>query len=120
LDLDGFKDVNDTHGHATGDEVLKQVAQRLEQAVRRDDLVARLGGDEFVILQTDIHSDTAARKLAERIRREVSTPYFIQGHQIQIDMSGGIKISRHGFGDADRALREADQALYRVKKTGLG
>ena len=120
LDLDGFKDVNDTHGHATGDEVLKQVAHRLEQAVRRDDLVARLGGDEFVILQTDTYSDTTARKLAERIRRDVSAPYFVECHEIRIDMSAGIKISRHGFGDAGRALLEADQALYRVKRTGTG
>jgi len=120
LDLDRFKDVNDTHGHATGDEVLKQVAHRLEQAVRRDDLVARLGGDEFVILQTDTYSDTTARKLAERIRRDVSAPYFVECHEIRIDMSAGIKISRHGFGDAGRALLEADQALYRVKRTGTG
>jgi diguanylate cyclase (GGDEF)-like protein len=120
VDLDGFKDVNDAYGHATGDEVLKQASQRLEQAVRRDDLVARLGGDEFVILQMDTYSNTAARKLAERMRRDVSAPYFVAGHEIVIDVSAGIKISRHGGGDAEHALQEADQALYRVKRTGSG
>jgi len=120
LDLDGFKDVNDTYGHATGDEVLKQAARRLDQAVRRDDLVARFGGDEFVILQTDMYLDTVAREMAERMRREVSAPYFIKGHEIVIDLSAGIKISRYGFDDAERALLEADQALYRVKRTGSG
>jgi len=120
VDLDGFKDVNDTYGHATGDEVLKQAAHRIHQTVRRDDLVARFGGDEFVILQTDIFSDTAARELAKHMRRDVSAPYFVEGHKIVIDVSAGIKISRQGFRNAERALREADQALYRVKRTGSG
>lgn len=120
IDLDGFKDVNDTYGHAMGDEVLKQAAQRLDKAVRQDDLVARFGGDEFVILQTDIHSDAAAGELAKRMRRDVSAPYFVKGQKIAIDMSAGIKISRHGTEDAERALHEADQALYRVKRTGTG
>ena len=120
VDLDGFKDVNDSYGHATGDEVLKQAAQRLDQSVRRDDLVARFGGDEFVILQTDIFSESAVRELANRMRRNVSEPYLIDGHEIVIDLSAGIEIARHGCGNAEQALLEADRALYRVKKTGSG
>jgi diguanylate cyclase (GGDEF)-like protein len=120
LDLDGFKEVNDTHGHAVGDELLKQVAQRLENGVRAEDLLARLGGDEFVILQTQAHSRNSTRKLAERLEAEIGAPYFIDGHRITISASVGIKVSASGEQNPQDALLEADRALYRVKGTGHG
>ena len=120
LDLDGFKELNDTHGHAVGDEMLKKVASRLEHVVRTTDLLARLGGDEFVILQTEVHSNESTRKLAERITAELAVPYQIKGHRIVISASVGIKLVVEGNPSPQQALLEADRALYRVKGTGHG
>jgi diguanylate cyclase (GGDEF)-like protein len=120
LDLDGFKEVNDAHGHAVGDELLKQVAQRLENVIRAEDMLARLGGDEFVVLQTQAHSRNSTRKLAERLEAEIGAPYFIDGHRITISASVGIKVSASGEQNPQDALLEADRALYRVKGTGHG
>jgi diguanylate cyclase len=120
LDLDGFKGVNDTYGHAAGDELLRQVAHRLERAVRTGDLLARLGGDEFVILQSQVLAREATRKLAERIGATISVPYLIAGNKIVISASVGIKLAESEGQDPDSALLEADCALYRVKDFGHG
>ena len=115
IDLDDFKQVNDIHGHAIGDEVLKQVARRLEKMVRKSDLVARLGGDEFVILLTEMHSVDTAHKLAKRIQREIAVPFEKDNRQIFIGASTGIKMAGAGENHPEYALIEADRALYRVK-----
>lgn len=120
LDLDGFKTVNDTLGHATGDALLKQVAQRLERTVRTGDLLARLGGDEFVILQAATFLREETERMAERITAEVSAPYQVDGHRIEIGVSMGIKLAAEGELSPHAALREADRALYRVKDMGHG
>jgi diguanylate cyclase (GGDEF)-like protein len=120
LDLDDFKTVNDTWGHAVGDELLRLVARRLERTVRTGDLLARLGGDEFVILQPKTHLREATERMAERITAEISAPYAVDGHRLQIGVSMGIKLAAEGELSPHAALREADRALYRVKDLGQG
>lgn len=120
IDLDGFKEVNDTHGHAVGDELLRQVARRLEHSLRAEDMIARLGGDEFVILQAFVHSRASTQKLAERLKAEISAPYQIDGDRIVINASTGIKVAESGQDDPNAALIEADRALYRAKGAGHG
>lgn len=121
LDLDRFKPVNDTLGHAAGDALLCAVAQRLRGLLRSTDLVARLGGDEFCIVQ-DAASLEAASRLAQRVIDTLSEPYAIEGRQMEIGVSIGITLHLCSFGavDADRLLREADRALYAAKKQGRG
>lgn len=120
LDLDGFKAVNDTWGHAVGDELLKLAARRLERVVRTGDLLARLGGDEFVILQPDTYLRAETENMAQRIAAEVSMPYVVDGQRIEIGVSMGIKLAAEGQQSPHAALREADRALYRVKDLGHG
>lgn len=121
LDLDRFKPVNDSLGHAAGDALLCAVAQRLRGLLRSTDLVARLGGDEFCIVQ-DTASLEAASRLAQRAIDTLSAPYAIEGQQLEIGVSIGITLHLSNFGpvDADRLLREADRALYAAKKQGRG
>ena len=121
LDLDRFKPVNDTLGHAAGDALLRAVAQRLRGLLRATDLVARLGGDEFCIVQ-DTASLEAASRLAQRVIDTLSAPYDIEGQPLEIGVSIGITLHLSSFGpvDADCLLREADRALYAAKKQGRG
>jgi diguanylate cyclase (GGDEF)-like protein len=121
LDLDHFKEINDTLGHAAGDELLKQVAGRLVSCVREGDTVARLGGDEFAIVQVSNDQKTSApSSLADRLVAFVGTPYDIHGHRCVIGVSIGISISSNGCNDADILLRAADAALYHAKESGRG
>jgi diguanylate cyclase (GGDEF)-like protein len=115
LDLDRFKDVNDTFGHSIGDALLKQVAERLLGNVREECVVARLGGDEFAIVQSELDGPEAASALAARIIRVVSAPYDIDGHEILIGTSIGVALAPGDGMDADRLLKNADLALYRAK-----
>jgi diguanylate cyclase (GGDEF)-like protein len=120
VDLDQFKQVNDTLGHPAGDALLCAVAQRLLDIVRETDLVARFGGDEFVVLQTPIRSDESASVLARRIVQDLSTIYEIDGHSIMIGASVGIAVAPRDGKDADLLLKNADMALYRAKSEGRG
>jgi len=116
IDLDGFKDVNDSFGHAIGDELLVEAAGRLAEEVRDTDVVGRFGGDEFVALLADC-SDETALEIAERLRAALSQPYRI-GHR-DVVVSASIGLARPETGDdADSALRNADLALYRAKEAG--
>jgi diguanylate cyclase (GGDEF)-like protein len=119
LDLDNFKTVNDTLGHAAGDDLIQQVGCRLQAAVRETDLVARLGGDEFAILQPARadHRDTAII-LANRIIDVIGKPYDLDGHQAVVGTSIGIVLASGGDENADQLLRNADLALYRAKSDG--
>ena len=121
LDLDRFKPVNDSFGHAVGDGLLKAVAGRLRTHVRGDDVVARLGGDEFAVLYAVADADEAAA-LAERLIRVVSAPYRLDGVSAEIGMSVGIALSGPDAGgrDIERLLKEADMALYEAKAAGRG
>jgi diguanylate cyclase (GGDEF)-like protein len=118
IDLDHFKDVNDTLGHPIGDELILNVTQRLSRIMRGDDLVARLGGDEFAII-TDCASDSySLQAIAGRIIAAVCAPYQISGHNIIIGASIGIAVIDRRAGDAADILRYADMALYRAKNEG--
>ncbi|MDG4822128.1 bifunctional diguanylate cyclase/phosphodiesterase [Asanoa sp. WMMD1127] len=118
LDLNHFKEVNDTLGHAAGDEVLKQVAQRLGGAARTDDLVARLGGDEFAVLLTGLPAPAVAAHRAERLIRALQEPMEVEGMQITVEASGGIATAPSTGGIAE-LLRRADVAMYQAKRSGL-
>ena len=120
VDLDNFKQVNDTLGHGTGDVVLQLASRRMQATVRDGDTLARLGGDEFVILLEDVDSEADFVKLAERIIAEVSAPMQIGERDVSIGASIGVAICRDGYVDASRLLREADAAVYRAKNSGRG
>ncbi|MHB8478343.1 MAG: putative bifunctional diguanylate cyclase/phosphodiesterase [Steroidobacteraceae bacterium] len=118
LDLDGFKLINDSLGHSIGDELLKEVAQRLMVCVRRSDTVSRQGGDEFVVLLTDVSTAQDAAVTAEKIRVALAAPYFISSHQLHLRCSIGISIFPDDSRDADILVRSADIAMYHAKETG--
>jgi diguanylate cyclase (GGDEF)-like protein len=118
LDLDGFKEVNDSLGHAAGDTLLSQVAARLVAAVRQEDTVARLGGDEFVIALWELsHADDVA-KLASKVIRAVSQPYRIQGHDTSMTISIGVSIYPTHGAEVETLMKSADLALYEAKHAG--
>jgi diguanylate cyclase (GGDEF)-like protein len=119
LDLDRFKMVNDTLGHAVGDLLLKKVAARLTAACRKGDIVARLGGDEFIILQRNVDDQAAAEKLASRVVDLVGRTYVLNGHTINIGVSVGVAFGGQGVQARD-LLRNGDLALYEAKKAGRG
>jgi diguanylate cyclase (GGDEF)-like protein len=118
LDLDRFKAVNDTLGHAVGDALLVAVAKRLSGCVREGDAVARLGGDEFAVMQMEGAGD--ADGLARRIIERLGTPYEIDGHHVAIGTSVGIAIAPKDGATPDELLKNADLALYRAKTDGRG
>lgn len=118
LDLDGFKAINDQHGHLAGDAILEQVAHRLEATVRSNDTVARLGGDEFAVLQVGLYHEDEAKLLARRIILRLSEPYYINGVVMHVSVSIGIAIApKQGIG-LEGLLSGADAALYRAKLKG--
>jgi diguanylate cyclase len=118
IDLDHFKDVNDTLGHHIGDELILNVTQRLSRIMRGDDLVARLGGDEFAIITTCASDSYSLQAIAGRIIAAVCAPYMISGHNIIIGASIGIAAIERRARDAADILRYADMALYRAKNEG--
>jgi diguanylate cyclase (GGDEF)-like protein len=118
IDLDHFKDVNDTLGHHIGDELILAVTQRLSRIMRGDDLVARLGGDEFAIITTCTSDSYSQQAIAGRIITAVCAPYQISGHNIIIGASIGIAAIERRARDAADILRYADMALYRAKNEG--
>ncbi len=118
LDLDGFKPVNDTYGHAAGDELLRLVSARLVASVREDDFVARLGGDEFVILLRDLVDEEIIQTISKRLIHEVSRPYWVDGHAVQVSTSVGIAEFPSDGKTAVQLMERADQALYAAKHRG--
>jgi diguanylate cyclase (GGDEF)-like protein len=120
FDLDGFKHVNDTWGHATGDELLRTAAERLQKNVRTNDTVARLGGDEFVVLLPRLVDDQIADTVANRILHDLSQPLVVGQTVLTIPASAGIGLARGTGTDVDTVLREADLALYQAKAEGKG
>ena len=122
IDLDNFKLVNDSFGHAAGDELLKAVGSRLQAAVRKMDVVARQGGDEFLILLTDIDTQTAEQAPAEvvagKVRAILGEPFLVDGIEIFVSASVGISSYPADGDDADTLLKHADVAMYSVKDGG--
>ncbi|MGH2955710.1 MAG: putative bifunctional diguanylate cyclase/phosphodiesterase [Solirubrobacterales bacterium] len=119
LDLDQFKLVNDSLGHAAGDELLASVAPRLEQALRPGDTVARFGGDEFAILAEDVSSERGAIRVAERIAEALTKPFIVRRREHFVSASIGISIGG-GAETPGSLIRDADAALYRAKEKGRG
>jgi diguanylate cyclase (GGDEF)-like protein len=120
LDLDRFKMVNDTLGHAAGDELIREFARRLSDAIRASDTAARIGGDEFAIIQTDIASVEAIEELCGRIVRAASEPFLIGGNQVHVGVSVGVALAGKDGLDAEELARRADIALYEAKAGGRG
>jgi diguanylate cyclase (GGDEF)-like protein len=118
LDLDRFKDVNDSLGHETGDALLRMVAERLRACVRSDDIVARLGGDEFAVLQVGVEDPHECASLATRIVDAIGNPYELEGQEIVIGTSVGIALATDEGVSPDQLLKHADLALYRAKADG--
>jgi diguanylate cyclase (GGDEF)-like protein len=118
IDLDHFKDINDTLGHHIGDGLIGVVAQRLVHALRHDDLVARLGGDEFAVITTNATEVAALERFAERLIAILRAPYSISGHTLVIGASIGIAVIDRAGGNAADVMRRADVALYRAKNEG--
>ncbi|MEE4300832.1 MAG: EAL domain-containing protein [Pseudomonadales bacterium] len=120
LDLDRFKQVNDTFGHAVGDRLLVAVADRLRALLRGTDTLARLGGDEFAILQPRIRSEASAEILARKVTEMLAVPFELDGHEVRIGVSVGIALAEDPSLGAERLLESADRALYAVKDSGRG
>jgi diguanylate cyclase (GGDEF)-like protein len=119
LDLNRFKQVNDTLGHPVGDSLLKAIAERLTSAVRGDDTVARFGGDEFAVVLSTNDAQADAALVATRIQDALTAPFGIDDHTVCIGTSIGIAIPVEGAAaDAQRLIKEADLALYRAKAEG--
>ena len=118
VDLDQFKEINDTHGHAVGDEVLRIVARMLTSASRESDTVARLGGDEFIILFDELEDRRALLNIAKKLQAHMQNRIFINGHDLQITASLGISIFPQHGADADALVQSADKAMYASKHIG--
>ncbi len=118
LDLDRFKNINDSLGHATGDELLRQISQRFSGILRESDFVARMGGDEFTFLVTQVKDPADAATVARKLIDCLKQPFEIEGHELYITASIGICVYPHDGRDATTLLKNADVAMYRVKKSG--
>jgi diguanylate cyclase (GGDEF)-like protein/PAS domain S-box-containing protein len=118
LDLDRFKDINDSLGHSTGDALLKEVGRRLAGILRKSDTVSRMGGDEFVLLLPTIANSSSSELIAGKIVRAFRKPFFCDGHTLKVTTSIGIANFPEDGDDAETVLKNADIALYRVKETG--
>lgn len=118
LDLDNFKVVNDTLGHAYGDQLLISIANSISSCLRTGDTVARIGGDEFVVLLEDIHSEQDVTRVVERITFEIKRPVHVDGHDLFTSPSIGIVMDTEHYDQASDILRDADIAMYRAKALG--
>ncbi len=119
LDLDRFKNVNDSLGHAAGDALLRQVALRLKSEIRGTDLLARIGGDEFAVIQAEGDDQRAGSiDLATRLSKLIAEPFLLPGHQVEIGTSIGIALAPEHGSDQEQLLKKADLALYRSKSAG--
>ena len=118
LDLDGFKQINNTLGHGAGDALLKMVAGRLVATVREEDTVARLGGDEFIIAMWHLSGTDDAAKVALKVIRAVTQPYVLQGQTLRVTTSVGVSVYPIHGEDADTLMKCADLAMYEAKRAG--
>jgi diguanylate cyclase (GGDEF)-like protein len=120
MDLDGFKEINDTLGHHFGDQLLKQIGPRLSSALREGDLMARIGGDEFGVLLPDVPDDGVAASIAERLIERLERPLVVEGLALDVAGSIGIAVYPEDSDDVETLLRRADVAMYAAKESGGG
>ena len=118
LDLDRFKEINDTLGHEIGDELLKQTAARLHAVIRTSDTLARIGGDEFSMIIPDILYPEYASEVAQKVLNEIRRPFTVNSHELNVSTSIGISIFPHDSEETDTLLRYADIAMYHAKERG--
>jgi diguanylate cyclase (GGDEF)-like protein len=119
IDLDGFKEINDAHGHASGDALLIELARRLRANLRASDPVARLGGDEFFVLLEDVHDDASVESIARKLLAEVARPFALgAGREARVTASIGLAFFPDDAADAHTLLRHADAAMYGAKQAG--
>lgn len=118
IDMDKFKDINDTLGHNLGDSFLKETAKRISRCVRKSDITGRLGGDEFIVVLTDIKSNFNASYLANKILKKLSLPYEIDGHHIFSSCSIGISYYPGDGNNSEKLMKSADMAMYHAKTEG--
>jgi diguanylate cyclase (GGDEF)-like protein len=116
VDMDRFKPINDEHGHAVGDEVLKEIARRLRTSVRESDLVGRLGGDEFLLVLNDVRSTDSAMRVARVCISRLGQPYRIDSLELRTTPSIGISLFPQHGRDIDALIRHADAAMYEAKQ----
>ena len=118
MDIDSFKEVNDTRGHEFGDQLLQAVAKRLTKSVRQSDTVARIGGDEFVIILETVHEARAAEAVGRNVQRALARSFTVDKHRLSITVSIGISFFPENGADSDTLLRAADYAMYLAKREG--
>jgi diguanylate cyclase (GGDEF)-like protein/PAS domain S-box-containing protein len=118
LDLDHFKDVNDTLGHRVGDLLLKEVSRRIRATLRQSDVLARISGDEFVVVLEDLPDEGAPERVAHKILDEVRRPFTVEGHEIHVSGSLGLALYPDDGKDAETLLKNADAAMYHAKELG--
>jgi diguanylate cyclase (GGDEF)-like protein len=118
LDLDGFKTVNDTHGHDTGDDLLIIISQRMKEALREGDTLARIGGDEFVAVLVDLEQTADCELVLNRLLDAASSPAIINEVELHVSASIGVTFYPQDYVDADQLMRHADQAMYIAKQSG--
>lgn len=118
MDLDHFKDINDSLGHAVGDQLLKSIAARLQACVRHSDTVSRQGGDEFAVLLPEVEAHNDAIIIAQKLIEAMAPPHLIGGHQLQVTLSIGISHFPDDGRDVDTVLKHADTAMYHAKQLG--
>ena len=118
IDLDAFKAINDSLGHAAGDVVLKEVALRLVEALRESDTAARVGGDEFMVILSGIEAPEAAYKVGEKLVQRIAEPIEYQGQTVQVGASIGVALFPEHGNDLETLRQQADAAMYAVKRRG--
>jgi diguanylate cyclase (GGDEF)-like protein/PAS domain S-box-containing protein len=119
IDLDGFKQVNDTHGHDVGDDLLVQVSQRMQFCLRETDTLARIGGDEFTVLLDPVENLSEAMLIAERIISVIQPIFKLEHHEVHVNASIGVVLEEHGI-SSDEIVHRADVAMYQAKRSGKG
>ncbi len=118
IDLDGFKDVNDSYGHDVGDALLKEVARRLLSCIRKTDTVARIGGDEFLVTLAELQTSNDAVKIADELVQLVSQPFTFNGKKLIVTASIGIALCPDNGEDVEDLIKQADNAMYLAKDSG--